>query len=213
MSSALKGPRVLKGAFVSVADGGGMNVLPFQYNPSSMQRSLHPQMVGGEEQDRSMAVKFKGAPTQTIDVTIELDASTGLDNGETDEEENGVYSQLSAFELLASPISSVISSMQTKLSSGVMEVAPMAAPNLYFVWGPNRVLPVRLTQYTITEELFDGALSPIRVSVAISMRVLNYSDLDASNQGYHQYLVYQQTMEKLAANAYGNINVTGSHLG
>lgn len=213
MSSAIRGPKIFKGAFVSVADAGAMTILPFQYNPASMQRSLQPQMVGGEEQDRSMAVSFKGSPTQSINVSIEFDAASGLDVGNVTAEEDGVYAQLSALELLASPSTAVIKNRQSKLATGVMEVAPMAAPNLYFVWGLSRVLPVRLTQYSITEEMFDASLDPIRVSVAISMRVLNCSDLDSSNKAYHQYLVYQQKMEQVASKAYGSMNVTGSHLG
>ncbi len=60
-----------------------------------MQRSLKPQMVGGEEQDRSMAVSFKGSPTQTINVSVEFDASSALDVGDSSAEEDGVYAQLS----------------------------------------------------------------------------------------------------------------------
>jgi len=213
MISALRSSNILQGAFVSVADTGAMDVLSFQFNPSSMKRSLQPQMVGGEEQDRSMAVRFKGAPTQTIDVSVEFDASTGLDVGNSTEVDNGVYAQLSALELLASPSISVINTMQSNLASGVLEVAPMSAPNLYFVWGPSRVLPVRLTQYSITEDMFSATLNPIRASVSITMRVLNYSDLDSSNKAYHQYMVYQQTMERIAGQAHGNIKTTGTKIG
>ena len=209
MSSAQRGPAILKGAFVSVSDSGGTQALPFQYNPSDIKRNLQPQMVGGEEQDRSRAVRFKGAPTQTIDATVEFDAASGLDTGDATAEQYGVYAQLAALELLASPSTSVINDMHSKLSSGVMEVAPMTAPNLYFVWGPSRVLPVRLNSYSITEELFDGNLNPIRVSVAVNMRVLNYSDLDSSNHAYQRYMVYQQTMESIASKAYGDISTTG----
>ena len=209
MSSSLNGPKILKGAFISVPDSGGTQVLPFQYNPADLKRNLQPQMVGGEEQDRSRAVRFKGAPTQTIDATVEFDASTALDTGDATAEEYGVYAQLSALELLASPSTSIINDMHSKLASGIMEVAPMTAPTLYFVWGQSRVLPVRLNSYSITEEMFDGNLNPIRVSVAVNMRVLNYSDIDSSNHAYQRYMVYQQTMESIAAKAYGSASVTG----
>jgi len=206
--SVLRGPNTLKGAFVSV-DGSTTNTLNFQFNPANLKRSLKPQMVGGEEGDRSMAVRFKGAPVQTIDAVIEFDASTALSASVPDIVENGVYEQLAALEVMIAPSCSTINNIQSQLSSGIMEVAPMAAPMIYFVWGKNRVLPVRFSQYSITEELFDGELNPIQVSVSVSMRVLSYSDLDSSNHAYQQYLVYQQTMETLAAKAYASTGSTG----
>lgn len=207
--SSLNTKQAFKGAFVSVPKSGANIVLPFQYNPSSMQRNLKPNMVGGEQQDRSMAVIFRSQPTQTISVSIELDASDALDKGDSNAEQNGVYAQLAALELLASPSTSDVQQMQSKLSSGILEVAPLEAPMIYFLWGPSRILPVRLTQYSVTEELFDGQLNPIRVTIATNMRVLNCFDVDSSNKAYQQYMAYQQKMEQIAPSAYGSMKDTG----
>jgi hypothetical protein len=193
-------PRTLRGALVSVASSGQQpKIIEFQYNPSTLQRTLQPQMVGGEENDRSQAVRFIGAPIQTINVDIYLDATDQLDKGDSTAVQLGIYPQLSALELLAYPTSGQITHIQTSLEQGAIEVVPMTAPRTLFVWGPKRVLPVRLTSYSITEEIFDAHLNPLRATVSIGMRVLNYSDLNSSNPEYHQFQVYQNTLESMAS--------------
>jgi hypothetical protein len=174
-------------------------VIAFQYNPASLRRSIQPQQVGGEENDRSEAVRFTGAPVQTITVEIELDATDQLANGDSVAQEYGVLPQLSSIELLVYPTLSQINQNQTALANGTMEVAPLTAPRLLFVWGAKRVLPVRLNSYEITEEIFDRYLRPIRATLQLSMRVLNYSDLDAGNHEYYEFMTYQQNMSTMAA--------------
>ena len=76
MTTRARGPHTLQGAIV--ASGGQLpkpQVIAFQYNPATLRRSLQPELVGGEEGDRSQAVRFKGAPVQTIEVEIEIDAA------------------------------------------------------------------------------------------------------------------------------------------
>ena len=38
----------------------------------------------------------------------------------------------------------------------------METPLSLFVWSRNRVLPVRVTDFSVTEEAFDTSLNPIR---------------------------------------------------
>ena len=38
-------------------------------------------------------------------------------------------------------------------------------------------MPVRITEFSITEEAFDPALNPIRAKVSLGMRVLSVDDL------------------------------------
>ena len=208
MTDQARGPKTLRGALVSVPQGGSTSVISFQYNPAGLKRTLQPQMVGGEENDRSEAVRFTGAPVQQIEVEIELDASDQLEKGESLAVQSGISPQLSALELLVYPDLNQVNQNQSQIQSGVMEVAPLTSPNILFVWGPNRVLPVRINSYTISEEAFDGNLNPIRATVSLSMRVLNYSDLTSDNREYQQFMAYQQTMITLA-----NKVLTGSTAG
>jgi hypothetical protein len=208
MTDRARGPQTLKGALVSVASSGSTEVIAFQYNPATLKRTLQPQMAGGEENDRSEAIRFTGAPVQIIQVEIELDATDQLDQGNPVAVQSGISPQLSALELLAYPDLGQVNQNQSQLESGTIEVAPLTAPRTLFVWGSNRVLPVRINSYTISEEVFDANLNPIQAIVSLSMRVLNYSDLTADNKEYHQFMVYQQNMITLANQALF-VNTTG----
>ena len=67
---------------------------------------------------------------------------------------------------------------------GTLEIVPAEAPLTLFVWSKNRMLPVRITEFSITEEAFDPALNPIRAKVSLGLRVLSVNDLgfDAQRQ-------------------------------
>jgi len=89
------------------------------------------------------------------------------------------------------------------LNSGdrVLEIAPAESPLLLFVWSAQRVLPVRITECSITEEAFDPTLNPFRVKVSMSLRVLNVDDLPSSHRGTTLFLSYLQRKEYLATKA------------
>src|SRR5579863_8147391 len=91
----------------------------------------------------------------TITVEIELDASDLLEKNDATTLQYGLQPQLAALELLVYPTSSTITQRAALLSAGTLEIAPMTAPRILFVWGSHRVLPVRLQTYTIQETQFD----------------------------------------------------------
>jgi hypothetical protein len=74
----------------------------------------------------------------------------------------------------------------------------METPLTLFVWSKNRILPVRLTEFSVTEEAFDTHLNPIRAKVSIGMRVLSVDDLGFDHKGGSLYMSYQQNKERLA---------------
>jgi len=87
---------------------------------------------------------------------------------------------------------------------GTIEVAPMTAPRVMFVWGANRVLPVRIESYSISEEEFDTRLNPLRATIGLEMRVLTYSDVSVTDPDYALFFAYQtglvsQSMSALTA--------------
>jgi hypothetical protein len=197
-----RGPRTLKGALISIASNGAApSIIAFQYNPTGLRRSLRPLMVGGEEGDRSEAVRYTGAPVETIDVDVVIDATDALESGDEDAVSVGIHPLLAALELLVYPPSGTITANDALLNTGTLEIAPMSAPRTLFVWGPQRVVPVRLLGYSVAEEEFDAKLNPIRATVSLQMRVLTYSDLVSSNPDYHQYLAHQTLLESLAPRA------------
>jgi len=216
MALTPRGPRIFRGALVTVDPSNPMpSVVAFQYNPSTLRRRLEPQLVGGEENDRSQAVRFMGAPVQTIEVEIEVDGTDGLEQNDPVVLQYGIQPQLAALELLVYPALADIQNRQALLSTGIIEVAPLTAPETLFVWGVRRVLPVRLQNLTVTEEAFDSQLNPIRATVALEMRVLNYSDLAVSNDGYNQFMAYQQKMEAIQSIAFTSnaVSVIGVDVG
>lgn len=190
---------LIKGALVTIDDTTQQaSVVAFQYNPSSMKRQLDPFTVGGQPGDRTESPRYAGAPAETINVQVQIDASDQLGQGNTVAEAFGILPQLAALELLIYPTSSQVVQNEALLASGAIEVVPMTAPRTLFVWGPNRVLPVRLQGYEVTEELFDTALNPLRATATLNLRVLSYSDVSPSDPDYHQFLAYQQELERLA---------------
>ena len=84
---------------------------------------------------------------------------------------------------------------------GALEIIPLEQPLTLFVWSKSRVVPVRLTDFSITEEAFDPNLNPIRAKVSLGMRVLNVDDLGFSHPGGRMFMSYLTNKEQLASQA------------
>ena len=68
---------------------------------------------------------------------------------------------------------------------GTIELVAPEAPLTLFIWGIKRIVPVRLSSFSIAEEAYDVNLNPIRAKVTLGMQVLSYSDLSLTNPGYY----------------------------
>jgi Contractile injection system tube protein len=195
-----RGPRLLKGAIVIVNDVGlTPQTIALQYNPETVKRSLQPQTAGGDEGQRSQMVRYVGAPVETIELEVFLDAIDALEGNDAEALNAGIYPQLSLLETLVYPASQQVQQNDQLLAMGMLEIMPLAAPLTLFVWGSHRVLPVRLTSLVVSEEMFDPNLNPIQATLSLSMRALSYSDLAPNTKGYHLFMAYQQTKEALAS--------------
>jgi len=196
-------PRVLKGAIVGVDPlNPYASIILFQYNPDTLRRTLETQATGAQGNgsvDRSEALRLRGAPVETITLDVEIDATDQLANANPVATSMGVYPQLSALEMLLYPKSSLVIANTILALTGTIELIPPEAPLTLFIWGPKRVLPVRLTTFSITEEAYDVDLNPIRASVNLGLRVLSYSDLPLTNPGYYLFLAHQVTKEVMAS--------------
>jgi hypothetical protein len=67
-----------------------------------------------------------------------------------------------------------------------------------FVWSASRVVPVRVTDLSITEEAFDAALNPIRAKVSLGLRVLTTDDFGFRGRGASVFINHLRTREALA---------------
>ena len=192
-------PRVLKGAIIGLDPFNPLaSVIIFQYNPDTLTRTLRAQGTGGEGGERSEALRLRGAPTEDIQVNIEIDATDQLERSDPLATTVGIYPQLSALEMLVYPKSALVIANTALLAAGTIEVIPPMAPFTLFIWGPQRVLPVRLTQFTITEEAYDPGLHPIRARLGLGLRVLSYTDLPLTHPGYGLFLAHQVIKEAMA---------------
>lgn len=208
MTSFPGSPRLMKGALVGIDIFNPLaSVIIFQYNPETMTRSLQAQALGGAEGDKSEALRLKGAPIETISLNVEIDATDQLEKGDGIAGSLGIYPQLSALEMLIYPKSAVVITNTALMLAGTIEVVPPVAPFTLFVWGPKRVLPVRITSFSITEEAYDPNLNPIRAKVALGLRVLTYSDLSVLHPGYYVFLAHQVVKETMAV--IGSLNGMG----
>jgi hypothetical protein len=199
MSENPLAPKLMKGALVSISLPNPIpSVIPFQYNPDSLTRTLEAQMAGGENADRSEALRIKGAPVETIKLEIEIDASDKLEEDDSLAKASGIYPNLSALEMLIYPRTETVIANTLLMMAGTIEVIPPEAPFTLLVWGPSRILPVRLTEFSITEESHDVNLNPIRAKVSLGLRVLSYNDFPQDHPGYNLFLAHQVSKEALS---------------
>ena len=207
-------PRLLKGAIIGLDPFNPLaSVIVFQYNPDTMTRQLTARSTGGgDNSDRSEAFRLTGPPKETITLAVEVDAADQLEQGNPLAVAFGVYPALSALEMLLYPKSVLVIANTILAQIGNLEIVPPEAPLTLFVWGPQRVLPVRLTSFSITEEAYDTLLNPIRAKVSLSLRVLSYADLKISNPGYTLFLAHQIAKEIMATTNVANsaLNVGAS---
>jgi hypothetical protein len=197
MTSFPNVPRSLRGAIVVVELPNPVpQVIPFQYNPVTLTRTLEVRAAG--EGDTSEALRLEGAPNELIKLDAEFDATDLLETGDATAIEQGIYPQLSALEMLIYPSSSLVIANNILLAFGTIQIAPPEAPLTLFIWGTRRILPVRLTEFSITEEAHDTNLNPIRAKVSLGLKVLSYNDLPVTNPGYHLFLSHQIIKETAA---------------
>jgi hypothetical protein len=200
-------PRVLKGGLVLLDPEGRViqRVIPLQYNPDTLTRSLQVLGSGPESGDRLESLRLKGPPVETIKLEAEIDATDQLEDPDNnaDAVNLGIHPQLAALETVVYPASADLQQQNSLAGMGTLEIAPIEAPLTLFVWSRNRVVPVRITEFSITEEAFDPALNPIRAKISLTLRVMSINDLDFPTKAASLYLVYQQQKEQLARRGAG----------
>jgi len=196
--SILKGGLVLLDPVTSIVT----RVIVLQYNPDSLSRTLQAQGVAADASgggDRSEVLRLKGPPVETLKLEAEIDATDQLETNDQAVLRSGIFPQLAALETILYPPLATILSNHALASAGVLEIIPMEAPLTLFVWSASRILPVRITDFSVTEEAFDTKLNPIRAKVSLGMRVLNVNDLGFEHRGSSIYLAYQRAKELFAS--------------
>lgn len=195
-------PKLLKGGIVLINPETAQvqRIISLQYNPESITRSLQVQGFS-EGADRSDALRLKGPAVETFKLEAEIDATDQLEFPEQHRNtvEHGIHPQLAVLEMLVHPSSSQLFSNNSLAGGGALEIVPMETPLALFVWSKSRIVPVRVTDFSVTEEAFDPALNPLRAKVSIGLRVLSVDDLGFAHKGGSIFMTYLQTKESLAA--------------
>ena len=212
MTTFPNSPKLLKGGLVLINPETAMvqRIIALQYNPDSLSRTLQIKGVGAEGGDRSEVLRLKGPPVETIKVEAEIDGTDQLEFADAVATVVGIHPQLAALETIVYPTSGQLLANHALAQAGKLEIAPMETPLTLFVWSKTRVVPVRLTEFSVTEEAFDPALNPIRAKVSLGMRVLTVDDVGFSHKAGTLFMSYLQVKEQLARQHQGgSLNVLG----
>jgi hypothetical protein len=215
MSTFPGSPKVIKGGIVIVEPqtGAVLRVISLQYNPDTLTRSFQIKGVGGEAGDRIEALRLKGPAVETIKLEAEIDATDQLEKADTQTTQVGLHPTLAALEVLIYPTSASLQANNDSASSGTLEIVAMETALTVFVFGPKRIMPVRITEISITEEAFDTSLNPIRAKISLTMRVLTVDDLGFSAKGGGLFMTYLKAKELIAgqskAGSLGALGITG----
>jgi hypothetical protein len=199
-------PRLVRGGLVVVDPDTGavLRIVTLQYNPDSLARGFQLK-AAPEGGARDEALRITGPPAQTVTVEAELDAADALAEplANADVVELGLAAQLAAIESLVYPSVAAVQDAAGLAAAGMLEVAPAPAPLVLFAFGPRRVLPVRITELSITEEAFDPRLNPIRAKVRLGLRVLTVNDVGSGTRAGSFAMAAHQQLEQLTGRARG----------
>jgi hypothetical protein len=197
-------PRLVRGGIVTMDPDTATveTVIALQYNPDSLSRTLQIQATaGGQDGARVDALRLRGPAVETIKLDAELDATDALELPDQNPlaTQYGLHPQLAQLEMLVNPSVATLQRDNALANAGTLEIIPLEQPLTLFVWSKSRVAPVRLTDFSITEEAFDPNLNPIRAKVSLGMRVLNVDDLGFDHPGGRIFMTYLGNKEQLAA--------------
>jgi hypothetical protein len=206
MTGLTSSPRIIKGGLIVMSPGGGAvrSTIALQYNPDTLSRSYQVQGVGGDGGgERAQPFRLKGPAVESIKLEAEIDATDQLEFPAVNANAVafGIGPQIAILEALVHPSTDELLEIATLTANGALEILPPEAPLVLFVWSKNRVAPVRLTDFSVTEEAFDPSLNPIRAKVSLGLRVLSTDDLGFGHRGGAIFMSYLKTREALARKA------------
>jgi hypothetical protein len=204
MSAFPNSPRLVRGGIVTMDPDTSavQSIIALQYNPESLSRTLQIQAApGGQDGVRVDALRLRGPAVETIKLEAELDATDQLEFPSRNPMavQYGLQPQLSQLEMLVNPAVETLLSDDSMANSGTLEIIPLEQPLTLFVWSRSRVVPVRLTDFSITEEAFDPNLNPIRAKVSLGLRVLSVDDLGFDTPGGYMFMAYLGNKQQLAS--------------
>jgi hypothetical protein len=196
-----RSPKLLKGALIEFSErfiGPIPNVIVFQYNPETMTRALEVWSQSGSGESAASNDTSHTAqpfdPPETFTLALELDAADALEKPESHPVAfiSGVADRIAAMEMLLYPqgdslLGGLMGSISGSLggasvsgalggASSVQPVPRGTVPVVLFAWGPGRIVPVRVTTFSVEEQAYSPLLYPIRAKVSIGLKILTPKD-------------------------------------
>lgn len=179
--------------------GSLKRVIVLQYTPEKLTRSLTPSTPPGG--GRAEPLRTTGPAAESFKLDAMLDAVDQLEfpGANPVVAELGLQPALAALELLLYPTSGQLETNNMLMNLGTLEIVPMEGPLVLFVWSKTRILPVRVTEFSVTEEEFDSGLNPIRARLSIGLKVFSTNDLPFRHRGARLFMNHLVQKEGLAA--------------
>jgi hypothetical protein len=183
-------PKLLNGAIIQFSAPLLVpipNIIVFQYNPEKVTRTLTPwappaQSKGGDDPKVEAALAQPYDPHETFSLSLELDAADALEAPDTHPVASvfGVADRIAAIEMLLYPpgdsaLGGLVSAIGSAFGASVtVDVVPRkTVPVVLFFWGPGRIVPVRITSFSIDEQAYSPTLYPIRAKATLGLKVLD----------------------------------------
>lgn len=221
------GSKLLKGALIEFSNRFIIpvpNIILFQYNPESMTRKLEAWYAGSENDHNAGGKEPVNAqphdPPESFDVKLEFDAMDDLSNpvSQAMAVVTGVANRIAALEMLlypqeeskgttpsaASTVSGNGNGQSATQTSSSTPIPRGSVPDLLFCWGPSRIVPVRLTSFSVEEQAYSALLVPIRAKVSVGMKIIQPRNLPCSKDQSSEivktaYNSYKKLKQQLAA--------------
>jgi len=196
------GEKYVHGALIEFMEtfiGAVPNVIVFQFNPETMTHAwTQPESAAAAAAaaGKPNPLAVKSLPGESFTFTLELDSNEMIASGSVVAQgiaqATGVYSRLAALEMLQYPVATspglvgavgaaagAIGALVGGTKKVKKDVPKLQVPVVLFVWGPGRIVPVKITALSISEKLYDAFLNPIHADVQITLKVLTLDDLDS----------------------------------
>jgi hypothetical protein len=177
-----RSPKFEKGALVQLIKDLVLvtpNVIPFQYNPEKLSHTLtpwNPFEVDQTQRGAQAPTVQPFNPKETFSLTLEIDATNELEDDNAVAKRVGVADRLAALKKLTLPseglIGDLVASARGLAGKVIGQAVRPTVPVVLFVWGPGRILPVRVTSFSVEETLFSPSLHPIQATVTLGLEVL-----------------------------------------
>ena len=176
------------------------NAIVFQYNPHQVTRVFTPP-TRGSTSSGGTSLSASQPAKEVYSLTLEFDATDGLEREGPLTIAFGVGPRLAALEMLMQPVgqSPLAALVGGLLGGGGTGIPASKVPLAIFAWGPTRIAPVRLDSLTINETAFDELLNPIHASAEVSFTVLRPRDAEGESDFTAAAAVFYQAAREVKA--------------